>query len=69
MSESVLGNHMRVFRAKKGLTQERLAELVGVTRTTINFVENERWIPSAHLALKIALVFGAPFEDVFFLKG
>jgi putative transcriptional regulator len=69
MSESVLGNHMRVFRAKNGLTQEKLAELVGVTRTTINFVENERWIPSAHLALKIARVFGAPFEDVFFLKG
>ena len=60
---------MSVFRAQKGLTQERLAELVGVTRTTINFVENERWIPSAHLALKIALVFEAPFEEVFFLKG
>ena len=68
MSECALGNHMRVFRAKKDLTQERLAELVGVTRTTINFVENERWIPSAHLALKIARVFEAPFEEVFFLK-
>ena len=31
MSESVLGNHMRVFRAEKGLTQEKLAELAGVT--------------------------------------
>jgi putative transcriptional regulator len=60
---------MRVFRAKKDLTQERLAELVGVTRTTINFVENERWIPSAYLALKIARVFEVPFEDIFFLKG
>jgi putative transcriptional regulator len=69
MSECALGNRMRIFRAKKDLTQEKLAELVGVTRTTINFVENERWIPSAYLALKIARVFEAPFEDVFFLKG
>jgi putative transcriptional regulator len=68
MSESALGNHMRVFRAKKALTQEKLAESVGVTRTTINFVENERWIPSAHLALKIARVFEAPVEEVFFLR-
>ncbi len=68
MSESVLGNHMRVFRAKMGMTQEKLAELAGVTRTTINFVENEKWIPSAHLALKIARVFGAPVEEVFFLR-
>ncbi len=68
MSESALGNHMRVFRAKLGMTQEKLAELAGVTRTTINFVENEKWIPSALLALKIARVFGVPFEEVFFLK-
>lgn len=68
MSECVLGNNMRVLRAKKGLTQERLAELAGVTRTTINFVENKKWIPSAHLALKIARIFEVAFEDVFFLK-
>ncbi len=68
MSESVLGNRMRVFRAKTGMTQEKLAESAGVTRTTINFVENEKWIPSAHLALKIARVFGAAVEEVFFLR-
>jgi len=68
MSESPLGNNLRVFRAKKGLTQERLAESAGVTRTTINFVENERWIPSALLALRIARVFEVPVEEVFFLR-
>jgi putative transcriptional regulator len=68
MSESPLGNNLRVLRAKKGLTQEKLAELAGVTRATINFVENERWIPSAHLALKIARIFKVPVEEVFFLK-
>jgi len=67
MSENILRNSIKVQRAKKDLTQERLSELVGVTRTTINFVERGRWVPSAVLALKIAHVFGVPFEEVFFL--
>jgi len=45
-----------------------LAELVGVTRPTISFVENRRFVPSALLALKIVKVFEVPFEDVFFLE-
>ena len=65
MSENILKNNIKVFRAKNDLTQERLAELVGVTRTTINFVERGKWVPSAVLALKIARVFRAPFEEVF----
>jgi putative transcriptional regulator len=67
MSENILRNTIKVQRAKKDLTQEQLAELVGVTRTTINFVERGRWVPSAVLALKIAHVFEAPFEEVFYL--
>ncbi len=67
MSENILKNTIKVQRAKKDLTQEQLSELVGVTRTTINFVERGRWVPSAVLALKIANVFGVPFEEVFFL--
>ena len=67
MAEATLGNHLKVHRAKKNLTQEDLAELVGVTRPTINFVENKRFVPSALLALKIAKVFEVPFEEVFFL--
>jgi len=38
------------------------------TRPTINFIENGRFVPSALLALKIARVFGVPFEEVFFLE-
>ena len=68
MSECALGNHMKVFRAKKDLTQEKLAELVGVTRTTINFVERGKWVPSAVLAIKIARVFKVPFEEAFYLE-
>ena len=68
MAEAGLGNHLKVHRAKKDLTQEGLAELVGVTRPTISFVENRRFVPSALLALKIATVFEVPFEEVFFLE-
>ena len=67
MGKAALGNHLKVHRARKDLTQEELAELVGVTRPTINFIENGRFVPSAFLALKIARVFGVPFEEVFFL--
>ncbi len=67
MSENILKNTIKVQRAKKDMTQEQLSELVGVTRTTINFVERGRWVPSAVLALKIAKVFGVPFEEVFYL--
>lgn len=70
MSENILRNTIKVQRAKKDLTQEQLAELVGVTRTTINFVERGRWVPSTILALKIVKVFEVPFEEVFYLdKG
>jgi len=67
MAENILRNNIKVHRAKKDLTQEQLAELVGVTRTTINFVERGRWVPSTVLALKIAKVFEVPFEEVFYL--
>lgn len=69
MDHLALGNSLKVQRARKNLTQEGLAELVGVTRPTINFIENGRFVPSTLLALKIARVFGAPFEEVFFLEG
>jgi putative transcriptional regulator len=68
MSDGTLRNNMKVLRAKNDLTQERLAELVQVTRTTINFVERGKWVPSALLALKIARVFRVPFEEVFYLE-
>ena len=67
MGKNVLKNTIKVQRAKKDLTQEQLAELVGATRTTINFVERGKWVPSAVLALKIAQVFEVPFEEVFYL--
>lgn len=67
MAKNILGNTIKVQRAIKNLTQEQLAGLVGVTRTTINLVERRRFVPSAVIALKIAKVFEVPFEEVFFL--
>ena len=66
-SADVLQNTIRVERARRGLTQEQLADLVGVTRKTINTVENGRFIPSTVLALKLASALEVPVERLFFL--
>jgi putative transcriptional regulator len=44
-----------------------LAELIGVSRQTINTIESNKYVPSTVLALKIAKVFGKPVEEVFML--
>ncbi len=68
MNDELLKNNLKVLRAKHGLSQETLAEKVGVTRVTINNIENGKWAPSAALALRIARVFGEPFEQTFWLE-
>ena len=50
------------------MTQEELAEGVGVTRKTINTIENEVFVPSTLLALKIAEYFNVDFEEIFYLE-
>jgi putative transcriptional regulator len=65
MTKKTLKNQIKVYRAMHDWTQEELASRVGVTRKTINTVENGRFIPSAYLAIKIAQVFGVTVEDVF----
>jgi putative transcriptional regulator len=69
MSGGGLGNHMKALRADAGLTQAELAAEVGVTRKTINTVENNVFTPSALLALKIARALGRPVEEVFFISN
>ncbi len=61
-------NNIRVERAIKNMTQEELANKVGVSRQTINSIESNKYIPSTLLALKIARVFGKPLEDIFSLE-
>jgi putative transcriptional regulator len=62
-----LGNRLHDLRAERDLTQAALAELVGVSRKTINTVENGVFVPSTALALKIARALGRPVEEIFYL--
>lgn len=65
MTDRKLDNTLKVQRAKKDLTQEDLAELVGVTRKTINTIENRKFIPSTFLALKLSEALEVTVEDLF----
>lgn len=60
-----LANDLRAAREAKGWTQGQLAEAIGVSRKTINTVENGVFIPSTVIALKLAAVFGQPVEALF----
>ena len=68
MEEKKLNNTLKVQRTIKNLTQEQLAELVGVTRKTINTVENGVYIPSTYLALKLSKVLEVTVEELFQLN-
>ncbi|MBR6139130.1 MAG: helix-turn-helix transcriptional regulator [Prevotella sp.] len=60
-------NNIRVERAILRMTQQQLAEKIGVTRQTINAIEAGKYVPSTVLALKMAAVFGKSVNDVFML--
>jgi len=62
-----LGNRIREFRARERMTQADLAQSIGVSRKTINTVENQIYIPSTLLALKLAKRFNVNVEEIFFL--
>lgn len=61
-------NNIRVERAIKRITQQQLAELVKVSRQTINAIEQGKYVPSTVLALKIAKVFEKSLDDIFQLE-
>ncbi|MDD5397652.1 MAG: helix-turn-helix transcriptional regulator [Dehalococcoidia bacterium] len=56
---------MKEYRARLGLTQEKLAEIVGVRRETIIFLEQGKYNPSLKLAYGIARALGAGIEEIF----
>jgi len=64
-----LENRLLALRTERDLTQAALAELVGVSRKTINTVENGVFIPSTVLALKLARALGEPVEALFSLPS
>jgi len=58
-------NVVRDLRAERGLSQRKLAEVMGVSRQTINAIETGRYTPSLPLAISLARFFGRTVEEVF----
>ena len=58
-------NKLKIERAILDITQEQLAEKIGVSRQTINSIEKNRFVPSTVLALKLSLLFGKSVNEFF----
>lgn len=67
MDNLILFNKLKDLRKEAGMTQQALAEVVSVSRKTINTIENSVFIPSSLLALKIARALDCKVEDIFYL--
>ncbi|GAA0116223.1 helix-turn-helix transcriptional regulator [Clostridium senegalense] len=69
MDESlILKNRLKVARAEKGLSQNDLAKLVGVSRTTISSIETGQFNPTARLALILCIALDKTFEELFYFE-
>ena len=65
-SGGLITNEIRVLRFQHGeMTQQELADRIGVTRQTVNAIEGNKYSPSLEVAFRIARVFDAPLEEVF----
>lgn len=62
-------SRLKVYRAMHELTQEQLAEKIGVTRQTVIAIESDKYLPSLGLAFKIARLFKVKVEDIFSPEG
>ena len=60
-------NNIRMYRGKHNLTQEDLSKKLGVSRQTINSIENNKYFPSLELGLRLAQIFDCKVDDVFSL--
>lgn len=58
-------NKLKVYRAASDLTQEQLADQLGVSRQTVNAIESNKYLPTLGLAFKIAHLFKVKIEEVF----
>ncbi|MDG2172947.1 MAG: helix-turn-helix transcriptional regulator [Flavobacteriaceae bacterium] len=61
-------NKVREFRNKRGLTQDELADLIGVSRQAINAIEKEKFDPSLPTAFKLSELFKTSIEELFIFK-
>ena len=62
-------NNLKVERAIKNMTQAQLAEIIGVSRQTINAMELNKYVPSTVLSLKISNLFEKNVNDIFYLDN
>ena len=62
-------NKLRELRKNHKLTQEELANLIGISRQAINAIEKEKFDPSLHTAFKMSKLFKIPIEELFFFEG
>jgi putative transcriptional regulator len=69
ISPQRLENRLRVARAERGLSQDQLAKLVGVTRQTVSSIETNQYVPSALLAFQLAKRLGKRVDELFTLTG
>lgn len=65
---SILENNIRVQRAIKRISQEELAKAIGVTRQTIFAIENNKFVPSTELALRLSKYFEKSVNELFWLS-
>ncbi|MDO4823557.1 MAG: helix-turn-helix transcriptional regulator [Bacteroidales bacterium] len=63
----MMDNNLRVERAIKRISQAQLADAIGVSRQTIFAVENNKFVPSTELALKLSAYFGKSVNELFWL--
>ncbi len=61
-------NNIKIERTLKGITQEDLAKIIGVSRQTINALESGKYVPSTVLALKLSQYFGKSVNEIFTLE-
>lgn len=69
MVATMITNKLKVYRAMHDLTQEQLAEQIGVTRQTVIAIEKDKYLPSLKLAFKLAGLFGVSIEELFEYDG
>ena len=68
MDYYVIGQRIRKTRKAHGLSQEQLAELVGVSRNTISSIETGQFNPTAKLALILCIALDKKFEELFYFE-
>lgn len=68
MTNECIDNRVREYRTELGMTQDRLAELVGVARQSIISIEKGHFLPSIQTALRLSAALNVPVERLFLLK-